>query len=211
MTRISRDPYNAVICGVGGQGNILISQVIGNAVLRKGYCVTIVDDIGASQRAGTVTSKIRISPSKSCGPLIPEGQAHLVLGLEPLETLRVLYRYGNPDVLTLTNIAPIFPAEVLNRRVQYPDMDRLKKSIGSLSKRAWFVDATRIALDLGTVIVTNVVLLGALIVLNEIPLTRNDIEGELRTHLSAKKLDINLEALRLGYEMPVVQNLNIDP
>ena len=211
MSRISRDPYNIVICGVGGQGNILISKVIGNAVLRKGYCVTVVDDIGASQRAGMVTSKIRISPGKSCGPLIPEGQAHLVLGLEPLETLRMLYRYGNPDVLTLTNIAPIFPAEVLSRRVQYPDMDKLKKSISSLSQRVWFVNATRTALDLGAVIVTNVVLLGALIALNEIPLTRNDTESELRTYLPAQKLNINLEALRLGYEMPGVQNMTNNP
>ena len=211
MARISRDPYNVVICGVGGQGNILISQAIGNAVLRKGYRVTIADDIGASQRAGVVTSKIRISPKKSCGPLIPEGQAHFILGLEPLETLRMLYRYGNPGVLTLTNIAPIFPAEVLNKRVQYPDIDELKNAISSLSKRAWFVDATSIALDLGAVIVTNVVLLGTLIAMNKIPLTRNDIERELRTNLSAQKLSINLEALRLGYEIPGVQNMINNP
>ena len=195
---IAKDPFNLVISGVGGQGNVLMSHMIGGALLKKGYFVTMADDIGAAQRAGAVTSSIRISQKKSYGPMIPEGHAHFILSLEPLEMLRMLNKYGNPKVLTLTNFEPIFPAGVLNRRDEYPDYNELRQAINGLSETAWFVDATHLALNLGAVIVTNVIMIGALVGTKQLPLTMQDIEDEIRDSFPPKRVELNLKALKIG-------------
>jgi len=88
MSMISDDPLNIVIAGVGGQGNVLASHIIGQGLMQKGFRVTLGETYGLSQRGGAVMSHIRISERERMGPLIPEGRAHLVLGLEPVEALR---------------------------------------------------------------------------------------------------------------------------
>jgi len=195
---ITREPLSLVIAGVGGQGNLLMSRMIGTVLLKKDYFVTMADDIGVSQRAGAVTSNIRISKKRRYGPMIPEGHAHFILGLEPLETLRMLNKYGNPKVLTLSNLRTIFPAGVLLGRDKYPDLRELREVIEALSEMAWFIDATDIALKLGNVIVTNIVMLGALVGTEQLPLSRQDIEEEIRGTLPTKSVELNLQALEMG-------------
>ncbi|GAH62503.1 unnamed protein product, partial [marine sediment metagenome] len=133
---IREDPLNLVISGVGGQGNIMLSRLIGRSLLSKGYFVTIGETLGVAQRGGAVMSNVRISEKMPFGPLIPEGKAHIILSLEPLEALRMLVRYGNPKVTTITNFHPLFPVSVLSRKDQYPDYDALKKTIIELSESA---------------------------------------------------------------------------
>ena len=87
---LSFDPYNIVITGVGGQGNVLASRVLGNMLSEKGLQITIGETFGASQRGGSVMSHLRISAASSWSPQIPKGQAHMVIALEPIEALRVL-------------------------------------------------------------------------------------------------------------------------
>ena len=94
MTAILKDPLNLVIAGVGGQGNILLSRLVGRALVKKGYFVSIGETFGAAQRGGAVMSNIRISKKMSLGPLIPEGKVHIILSLEPLETLRILIKFN---------------------------------------------------------------------------------------------------------------------
>ena len=96
-----KEPLNLVISGVGGQGNVLIGGLIGQALVNEGYLVTIGETYGVSQRGGPVMSHIRISREREYGPIIPLGAGDAVLGLEPLETLRVLVDYGNPGVSTV--------------------------------------------------------------------------------------------------------------
>src|SRR5512135_3720057 len=104
--------YNLIITGVGGQGNVLSSQLIGQALVGKGFFVTIGETYGASQRGGSVMSHIRLSSRKQLSPLISRGQADVVLGLEPVEALRVLTVYGNRKTVVLTNTRPIYPVDV---------------------------------------------------------------------------------------------------
>ena len=92
------DPYNIIITGVGGQGNVMASRVLGNMLARRGLQITIGETFGASQRGGSVMSHLRISRGSSWSPQIPKGQCHLVISLEPTETMRVLANYGNPNV-----------------------------------------------------------------------------------------------------------------
>ena len=196
----SQDPLNVIICGVGGQGNVLISSLIGIALNRKDYYVTIGDTFGASQRGGAVFSSVRISARKAYGPLVPEGKAHIIVGLETLETLRLLQKYGNPQVICITNTFAVYPVGVMANKLEYPDYDELKETIKSLSKSALFIDATDMALRLGAQIAMNVIMAGALIGSGHLPLTRKDFEDEMRNFFPSNRMDLNLKAFEVGFK-----------
>jgi indolepyruvate ferredoxin oxidoreductase beta subunit len=195
---IGQDPLNLIICGVGGQGNILIASLLAASLNRKNYHVTVGDTFGAAQRGGAVFSSVRISSLRPYGPLIPKGRAHIILGLEPLETLRLLIQYGNPDVICLTNTYPIYPVGVMAKNLRYPNFKELERSIAELSKFAYFVKATEMAVKLGMQISMNVIMLGALIGSKQVPLKKRDIEEEMRKTFPSSRLKINLRAFEAG-------------
>jgi indolepyruvate ferredoxin oxidoreductase beta subunit len=197
-SRLSADPLNIVVCGVGGQGNILVARLVGRSLAKRGYLVTIGETYGASQRGGDVMSHIRLSTRRKYGPLIPPCCAHIVLGLEPLETLRMLVDYGNPEVATIANTRPILPVTVGMGVAEYPDYDELRRAITELSGQVWFVDATEMALELGSVRLTNVVMLGALIGSSLLPVTAAQVEEETGERFSGDALGPILEAFRKG-------------
>ena len=199
MTNYS-DPYNLIVCGVGGQGNILISRMIGRILADKGYYISIGETFGAAQRGGSVYSSMRISKKRYYGPLVPEGKGHLVLSLEPLEALRMLANYGNEQVVTITNTQAIQPVGVLARRNDYPEMDQLSSAIEELSDRAWFVNVTEMAVELGAPIVANIILLGCLLGAGQLPLEAAEVEKEMRATFPPDKLELNLQAFSLGME-----------
>ena len=192
------DPLNVIVTGVGGQGNVLISQLMGSALVRAGYHVTIGETYGASQRGGAVMSHLRISREAQYGPLIPHGQANVILGLEPVETLRVLGQYGNPDVTVITNSRPVYPLAVAIGTAHYPSVEEIVKALEELSSRAWLINATDIALDLGASILANIVMAGALVGADLLPLAPEEFEQELQESLPADRLDSNLKAFRRG-------------
>ena len=200
MTLVHQDPINVIVCGVGGQGNVLVANLIGDALNRKGYLVTVGDTYGAAQRGGAVYSTIRISSRKTYGPLIPEGAAHVIVGLEPLETLRSLVRYGNPRAVCLTNVRTIYPVGVMANGLEYPDEDELREAIKSLSKSVWFIDASDMAKSLGVEIAMNVVMAGALIGSGQVPLTKNDVREAIRRFFPASRIDVNLKAFDMGID-----------
>ena len=195
---ISADPLNLVITGVGGQGNILLSGMLGGAFMKKGYYVTIGETFGAAQRGGAVFSTVRLSQKREYGPITPDGKAHLIVGLEPLETLRLVEKYGNADTVCLSNTYPIVPASVSAGQETYPDIDELKKAVESLCKKAYFIDATSISLDIKAPIALNIVMVGALLGTKQLPLEVEDIKAELRANLPPDRLDVNFEALSRG-------------
>lgn len=192
------DPLNIVVCGVGGQGNILAARLITRSLAKRGYIVTIGETYGVSQRGGDVMSHIRLSVRRRYGPLIPIGGAHIVLGLEPLETLRILGQYGNPQVATITNTRPILPVTVGMGVTQYPDYDELRQAIAQLSGHVWFLDATEVALGLGSARLTNMVMLGALIGSSLLPITEALLEEEIKERFPQDRLKPNLEAFKKG-------------
>src|SRR3990172_13133307 len=97
---LPKDPFNVIIGGVGGQGNVLTSQILGEMLVSRGYVITIGETYGASQRGGSVMSHLRISKKEPFSPLIPEGQCDLLVALEPVEGLRILAPHGNPRIMT---------------------------------------------------------------------------------------------------------------
>jgi indolepyruvate ferredoxin oxidoreductase beta subunit len=193
-----KDPLNVIVTGVGGQGNVLISQLMGSALVRADYHVTIGETYGASQRGGAVMSHLRISRQAHYGPLIPHGQADVILGLEPVETLRVLGQYGNPAVTVITNSRPVYPLAVAIGTAHYPSVEEIVRALEELSSKAWLINATDIALDLGASILANIVMAGALVGAGVLPLAAKEFELELQESLPGDRLDLNLKAFRRG-------------
>jgi len=80
---LAKDPFNVIIGGVGGQGNVLASQILGQMLVTRGYVITIGETYGASQRGGAVMSHLRLSEKHQLSPLIPEGRCDLLVSLDP--------------------------------------------------------------------------------------------------------------------------------
>ena len=113
MKPLIQDPYNIILAGVGGQGNVMGSRILANMLSRKGYFLTIGETFGASQRGGSVMSHLRVSAASTWSPQIPKGKAHIVIALEPVEAIRILAAYGNREVIVLTNTRPVHPVSVI--------------------------------------------------------------------------------------------------
>lgn len=195
------DPYNVIITGVGGQGNVMASRIVGNMLSRKGLSVTIGETFGASQRGGSVMSHLRISTGSSWSPQIPNGKCHLIISLEPTEAMRVLATYGNPNVKVLCNTRPIHAIGVISGDQQYPDLDEITAWVAELSEASWFLDATEKAMELGNPILGNIMMIGAAAGIGVLPLDRKDFEAAVAENLSADKQELNLKAYDLGVGM----------
>jgi indolepyruvate ferredoxin oxidoreductase, beta subunit len=195
---LAADPYNLIITGVGGQGNVLASRIVGNILSDLGYAITIGETFGASQRGGAVMSHLRISTDSVRSPQIPKGKAHMVVALEPTEALRVLKDYGNAQVKVITNTRPIYSVGVISGELKYPSMDDLKKWISKLTQAAWFIDATDEAVQLGSPILGNVMLVGALAAVGDLPLDKERFRQVISRTMSADKVDINVTAFEKG-------------
>jgi indolepyruvate ferredoxin oxidoreductase beta subunit len=200
-SQLPRDPYNIIITGVGGQGNVMVSRVLSNMLVKRGFMITIGETFGASQRGGAVMSHIRVSLKGTWSPQIPKRRADIVVALEPVEALRVLATYGHQDVVVLANTRPVYPIGVITGELNYPSMEEIKTSLHELSAQLWMIDATDQAIRLGNPILTNIVMIGALAGLGKLPVTPDDFELVMRQTLSGEKLEINLKAFAVGMEI----------
>lgn len=198
---ISSEPYNLIITGVGGQGNVLASRIVGDMLSRLGLHVTIGETFGASQRGGSVMSHLRVSSRSSYSPQIPGGRAHMIVALEPTEALRVLKDYGNPEVKVLCNMRPIRSIGVICGEQTYPDREDLVTWIRELSQAAWFIDATEEAVRLGNPILGNIICVGALAATGVLPLDRSRFETVLANKMPPDKVALNLTAYDAGVAM----------
>ena len=197
---LATDPYNLIVCGVGGQGNILIARLIGRILANDGYYLAIGETFGAAQRGGSVFSSLRISKKRTYGPLIPKGGANLIVSLEPLETLRMLSNFGNEKVVSISNTQTTMPVGVLAGRNEYPSEEKLRGAIQELSQRSLFVPATDIAVELGAPIVSNIVLLGAVLGAKLLPISEEEVKQDMRSTFPAGKLELNYQALQRGID-----------
>lgn len=195
---LPKDPFNVIIGGVGGQGNVLASQILGEMLVDQGYIVTIGETYGASQRGGSVMSHLRVSAKDPFSPLIPKGQGDLLVALEPAEGLRILDHYGNPNIMVLLNTRPVHPIEVISGEAAYPEVSKVIALIKRLSSRAWTLNATRIALDMGDPIFSNIVMLGAFASIRLLPLDRRVFQSVIEGLLPSRSIEQNLKAFDRG-------------
>jgi indolepyruvate ferredoxin oxidoreductase beta subunit len=200
MKPLQQDPYNIIMAGVGGQGNVMASRVMANMLSRQGYTITIGETFGASQRGGSVMSHIRVSAEATWSPQIPKGQAHIVIALEPVEAIRILAGYGNKAVKVLTNTRPIHPVSVIAGENKYPNPEVIKNTLEHLSAKVWMIEATDEALRLGNPILSNIIMIGAVSSLHLLPLELPDFMEVVKETFPEKLLDVNRQAFQIGWD-----------
>jgi indolepyruvate ferredoxin oxidoreductase beta subunit len=196
--QLAKDPYNIVITGVGGQGNVMASRVLSNMLVRKGFKVTIGETFGMSQRGGSVMSHIRVSRTAVWSPQIPKGTADLIVALEPIEAIRVLADYGNPAVKVLVNLRAIYPVGVITGEDEYPPEGTIRDTVTALAAQARFLAATDEAIRLGNPILGNIVMIGAVAGLGVLPVDRELFEAVIREGMPAGRVEANLIAFAIG-------------
>jgi len=201
IEKLEKDPYNIVITGVGGQGNVMASRVLANMLVRRGYRITIGETFGMSQRGGSVMSHIRVSMLGQWSPQIPRGKADMIVALEPIEAIRVLMNYGNRGVKVLTNTRAVYPVGVITGELTYPSSEEIENTLRSLTASAWFLDATGGAVRLGNPILSNIIMIGAVAGTGELPIDRGDFQDVIARTLTQDKLAVNLQAFDIGAEM----------
>jgi len=203
-SQLKKDPLNLIISGVAGQGNVLIAMLIGNSLVNDGYQVMFGQTFGSNQRGGSVRNYIRISGETKYSPIIPRGHGDIILGMEPIETMRMLREYGNPDVMTVVNPRAIMSIDSRGGTVEYPDINKLLEDIRKLSARTWIINATEEAQKMGNLILANVILAGGLIGTGILPLKKESFEALLQERFP-RALEINMQALNRGIELTTEQ------
>jgi len=198
---LTKDPTNIVITGVGGQGNVMASRVLAGMLVNAGFTVTIGETFGMSQRGGSVMSHLRVSSSSVLSPQIPQGRADIIIALEPVEALRVLVKYGNPDVAVLANSRMVYPMGVITGEFTYPSLDEVKSMFEKISAKSWIIDATSVAVELGNPVLSNIIMIGALAGTSLLPIDRRAFEKEIAKSIPANKREINLTAFDAGMKM----------
>ena len=198
MKPLIQDPYNIILAGVGGQGNVMGSRILANMLSMKGYFLTIGETFGASQRGGSVMSHLRVSAASTWSPQIPKGKAHIVIALEPVEAIRIMATYGNREVIVLTNTRPVHPASVISGESAYPEIETIQRTLEGLSSRVWMINATEEAMKLKNPILSNIIMIGAVSALGLLPLESEDFINVIEETFPKKLLDVNRQAFQIG-------------
>ena len=187
---------NIIIAGVGGQGTLLASRVIGNTAIRLGYDVKVSEVHGMSQRGGSVVTYVRFSDGKVASPVITEGHADFVLAFEQLEAYR-MFGFAKQGGKLILNTQQINPMPVITGAAKYPADIEAKIRAKGIDLVA--VDALALAVAAGNQKAVNTVLIGVLAKQSGIG---KDVWLEsLTATVPAKLLDINLKAFEAGYAL----------
>lgn len=181
-----------VIVGVGGQGVILISEIIGRAALKAGIPVRSAETHGMAQRGGSVINHTRLG----CiyGPIVPEGGADILLALEPAEALRY-GRYLSRGGVALINTKPVLPTTVTTGQFRYPGIEEILAPLRGIA-RVISMNATEIAERAGSSQAANIVMLGAMS--KFMPIEEALVLDALRDSVPKKYIDVNMKAFELG-------------
>ena len=186
-----------IIVAVGGQGNLLASRVLGEAALLAGVPVRMSEIHGMAQRGGVVESAILFGEGRST--LISDGEADVLVGFEPAETLRALNKC-NARTVVITNLSPLTPFTVTIGRGVYPSLAAIQKLIRQKTARLTAFDAVALARRAGNVLAVNMVLLGALIQSGTLPLSAAQVQTAIATRTRPEFVDVNTKAFALGFE-----------
>lgn len=186
-----------IIVAVGGQGNLLASKVLGEAALISGVPVRMSEIHGMAQRGGVVESAIVFGNAKSS--IISDGEADILLGFEPVETLRAINRCSK-NTMVITNTATLPPFTVSIGNGVYPDVENVKNLLREKTAGLVAIDAMKLAREAGSPMSVNIVLLGALIQTGALGFTRENVIEAIKRRTKPAFLEKNLKAFELGFE-----------
>ncbi|MFA6710127.1 MAG: indolepyruvate ferredoxin oxidoreductase subunit beta [Candidatus Methanomethylophilaceae archaeon] len=190
--------YTIQIVGVGGQGVLLASMVLGNAAMKAGYKVAMSEVHGMAQRGGSVLSTLRFG-DEVVSPLEAVGGADLIMGFEPVETCRNI-SLGNRDTEILMNLDPVYPSMVAAGFEEYPDIEDLVAAIKKVSDKVTTIEATSTAVKAGKAVAANAVMIGAVAAVKDFPISKALLKETLSDNVPEKFLDLNMRAFDMGYD-----------
>ena len=188
--------YTVQIVGVGGQGVLMASMVLGNAAMRSGYKVMMSEVHGMAQRGGSVLSTVRFGDDVE-SPLEAVGNANLILGFEPIETCRNL-TLGNEETQIIMNLDPIFPSLVAAGFEEYPAVEDILKAVRKVTKNLHTVEATSLAEKAGKAVAANAVIIGAMAGVKGFPISKEILKETLLDTVPEKFKELNSKAFDLG-------------
>ncbi|MBQ0083654.1 MAG: indolepyruvate oxidoreductase subunit beta [Clostridiales bacterium] len=187
-----KNTTNIMIVGVGGQGTLLASRILGNTVINEGYDVKVSEVHGMSQRGGSVVTYVKYG-EKVWSPIIDKGEADIILAFELLEAYRALpwLKKGGKIIV---NSQSINPMPVITGAAKYPEniAEKLSKMVDLTE-----LDALSLATKAGSIKAVNVVLIGVMAKNTDIPY-ENWLKV-IKDTVPQKFLDVNLKAFELGY------------
>ena len=183
--------YDILIVGVGGQGTILASNILGEAGLFEGKSVGGAETHGMAQRGGSVETHIRIGGEY--GPLISPGTADLIISFDLLEALRYSHFLKEGGTI-ISNTETIIPTSAFQHDAEVPEADAILRQLAG--RDVLTIDAAALALEAGTILAQNVVMLGA--ASHKIPLAVESLKEAVRRCVPPKTVDTNLKAFDLG-------------
>ena len=187
--------FDVLIVGIGGQGTILASNVLGDACVIEGRHVRGAETHGMSQRGGSVETHIRIDGK--FGSLIAPGTADLLIAFDVLEAVR--YRHFlKPDGVMVVNREIVVPTSVFSGKLPVPKIEDVEAELKSGTAKVILVDATGIAAKAGNPLAANIVLLGA--ASHKLPLAAESLSEAVRRNVPPKTVSINEKAFNLGKE-----------
>jgi indolepyruvate ferredoxin oxidoreductase beta subunit len=183
--------------GVGGQGTVLASHLLGEAAAAEGIPVRIGEIHGVAQRGGIVEATVMLGGVES--PLIAEGEADILVSFEPLEALRALSRCSARTTI-ITNTVPIIPFAEEPVQAEYPDVAVWVDFMKQTFLRVYAYDAQALAVKAGTAKAVNTVLLGTLIGADIVPISPSCVRQTIRRKVQTKFVDANMKAFDLGMQ-----------
>lgn len=184
-----------MIVGVGGQGTLLASRILGEVLTSEGYDVKVSEVHGMSQRGGSVVTYVKYG-DKVFSPIIENGEADMILAFEQLEAARWI-SYLKPDGKLILNTQKIAPMTVVTGSAEYPDgiVDELKNSGADVTA----FDVLSLAVKAGSAKAVNVVLIGAMAARTDI--AKDAWLAAVKDNVPQKFLDLNLKAFEMGYTL----------
>lgn len=191
------DEFNVLIAGVGGQGNILASRIMADAAIKTGLKVRIGETFGASQRGGPVVSHVRMG-NNVYSPLIYPHEGDVVIGLEPIETLRTAITYASKDSLIVFNNKAVLPVIVKTGKANYPELSDIVQVLKRIARDVICLDAYNLAVNAGNPIAMNIVMLGAFAGSQKGPIPIKAYRLAIEENVPRKWIATNLKAFDLG-------------
>ena len=186
-----------VFIGVGGQGNLLASRLLGEASLSVGIPAIVSEIHGMAQRGGIVESAVLMGNAMS--PIVSNGEADVLVGFEPLETLRALSKC-NKNTLIITNTHPLPPFTVSIGQGSYPSVEKIIDLIQVKAKRVITLDGNALAAEAGNPLSLNMVMLGALTASDAVPIGAEEMRRTISESTKKAFLESNLKAFGLGWD-----------
>lgn len=190
-------PCNVIIAGVGGQGNLLAGRVLAHAAVSAGYRPVIGETFGASRRGGTVFTHVRIG-TDDVGPLIPAGTADLILGLEPMESLRAAISYAGKTTIVVMSLSPVHTLGSLSGETDYPQIEAIVEALSALCPTTYPIEISKTFQEPSSPRVLNSFILGAAAAVGKLPMEAVRIRESVASLMLPK--EANLAAFDAGFE-----------